>query len=412
MYDLIYIFKLLNQFRLKQFFLLFVILFFLMRTAFTQETYKSILWNPATDSINYIIGQAWPTNQQNFYARLPASAQNQVRQAVWELSKNSAGLQICFKTNAKQIVIKYIVRGEKQMQHMPATGVSGLDLYGKQKNGKWVWAAGKYHFGDTIVCTFQLLKRIGRIDSNIIYRLYLPLYTSVSLLEINYPADNYFKPIEMKKKHPIVIYGTSIAQGACASRPGLAWANILGRRLDETIVNLGFSGNGRLEKEMLELISEIDAKLYVFDCLPNLTRNYVSNEEFVKRLANTIEYFHKKRPGIPLLFTEHDGYADEALNEHQYSEVELINKTMNNVIDSFILKGYKGLYKLSKSAIGQGIETTVDGTHPNDLGMMKYADAYEKIIQRIFNNSRNGSIIKPGKLKFHSNCSNFKKIPL
>lgn len=48
--------------------------------------------------------------------------------------------------------------------------------------------------------------------------------------------------------HPIVLYGTSIAQGACASRPGMAWGNIVSRSLEIPLINLGFSGNGKLEK--------------------------------------------------------------------------------------------------------------------------------------------------------------------
>jgi hypothetical protein len=39
---------------------------------------------------------------------------------------------------------------------------------------------------------------------------------------------------------------------------------------------------------------------------------------------------------------------------------------------------------LTKNEIGQDIESTVDGTHPNDIGMMHYADAYEKKIRNIF----------------------------
>ena len=76
-------------------------------------------------------------------------------------------------------------------------------------------------------------------------------------------------PLSMEK--PVVVYGTSIAQGACATRPGLAWTAILERKLDRPLINLGFSGSGQLEKSVIDLMAEIDAKLYILDCLPNLT---------------------------------------------------------------------------------------------------------------------------------------------
>ena len=68
-----------------------------------------------------------------------------------------------------------------------------------------------------------------------------------------------------------MVYGTSIAQGGCATRPGLAWTSILARKLDRTVINLGFSGNGRMEKELVSLLAELNPSIYVLDCLPNLT---------------------------------------------------------------------------------------------------------------------------------------------
>jgi hypothetical protein len=89
-------------------------------------------------------------------------------------------------------------------------------------------------------------------------------------MKIGVPEDKNFSPLPLNKKKPIVVYGTSIAQGACASRPGMAWTAILGRRMNIPLINLGFSGNGKLEKEMLDLIAEIDAEVYILDCLQNM----------------------------------------------------------------------------------------------------------------------------------------------
>ena len=48
----------------------------------------------------------------------------------------------------------------------------------------------------------------------------------------------------------------------------MTWGMILQRSLGYPLINLGFSGNGRLEKEVLDFICEIDARLYILDCLP------------------------------------------------------------------------------------------------------------------------------------------------
>jgi len=343
-----------------------------------KTVYKT--WNPAKDKESVIGGQGWHSGIQNFYDRLPVKVQDAVRKPVWGLSKNSAGLNIRFKSDASEIIVKYGVSGGLQMPHMPATGVSGVDLYAQDAKGKWLWSDGKYSFGDTIVYHFKNIETTGNADR--VYTLYLPLYNSVKWMEIGVPEKNTLTPLAPEKK-PIVVYGTSIAQGGCASRPGLAWTAILGRKLNRPIVNLAFSGNGRLEKEVYELLPEIDASLYVLDCLPNLTGAEFTNEEIVKRVVATVTLLQEKRPGIPILLTDHDGYTDEGINPVSKKNYERVNIALNTAIGQLKAKGVKQIYHLSKAAIGQDIESTVDGTHPNDIGMMNYANAYEKVIKKI-----------------------------
>src|SRR5690606_20072577 len=99
--------------------------------------------------------------------------------------------------------------------------------------------------------------------------LYLPLYNEVKWLEIGIPDSADLHPLPNLAQRPIVVYGTSIAQGACASRAGLAWTALLERQMDRPVINLGFSGNGLLERKFIEELITVDAAVYVLDCLPN-----------------------------------------------------------------------------------------------------------------------------------------------
>src|ERR1700753_1762074 len=101
------------------------------QTVAAQGQYKS--WNPATSAIPVLDGQAWPGETKQPYDRLPARAQSSVRKEVWNLSENSAGLQLHFLSNAPEIKVSYTVSGGLQFPHMPATGVSGIDLYARNK---------------------------------------------------------------------------------------------------------------------------------------------------------------------------------------------------------------------------------------------------------------------------------------
>ena len=362
---------------------IFLILIFIATTthSFSQQskTYKT--WIPALDTLQVVEGQAWSKEVKSFYDRLPARAEKTVRNEVWELSQNSAGLSLRFRSNANEIIVKYVVSEELQFPHMPATGVSGVDLYAKNSDGKWLWCAGRFSFGDTIVYRYKGMLSKDEYENPFDYTLYLPLYNSVKWLEINVPDSSLFTPLPSRKEKPILVYGTSIAQGGCATRPGLAWTNILGRKLDRPVINLGFSGNGRLEKELIDLITEVDAKLYVLDCLPNLSPENIG--ELKKKMVESVKELKSKRPDIPVLLTDHDGYTDEEINPASKEETRILNTVQKQEFDSLATAGTKDIYLLTKNEIGQDIETMVDGTHPNDIGMMRYADAYEKKIRAI-----------------------------
>ena len=90
-----------------------------------------------------------------------------------------------------------------------------------------------------------------------------------------------------------------------------------------------------------------------------------------------------KRPGIPILLTEHDSYTDEEMVPAKKKQYQEVNKALKEVYDSLSVTSAKNIYYLTKDEIGQDIETMVDGVHPNDIGMMRYADAYEKKIRTI-----------------------------
>src|SRR5690606_34899418 len=135
-------------------------------------------------------------------------------------------------------------------------GMSGLDLFAQDSEGKWNWAPGKYSFGDTCAYTFSNLAITNNGATISAFHLYLPLYQSVTWLQIGVEENEKFSFVPKIKEKPIVAYGTSILQGGVASRPGLAWTSILGRYLDKVIINLGFSGNGRFEKPLFDLMAQ------------------------------------------------------------------------------------------------------------------------------------------------------------
>ena len=345
-------------------------------------------WDPAGNSFPVLEGQAWPKEVKSPYDRFPGRAQSTLNPNVWNISHSSAGLYLKFKTDASNIVVRYVVqnKGNFAMSHMPATGVSGIDLYAIDHNGSWSWAPGTFSFGDTIEYRFSNIEADHEFTGrDCEYRLFLPLYNAVSWMQIGVPENKRFTAMPLQPEKPIVVYGTSITQGACASRPGMAWTAILERTLDRPVINLGFSGSGRLEKPVIDLMTEIDARLYILDCLPNLTAGAgFTGKEVAYRIRAAIRGLQERRPSIPILLVEHSsGNTTRIIDTARYAEFGKVNQVLQEVITQLKAEGVKNIYVLTNKAIDFDIDATVDGLHPNDIGMKKYADAYEKIIRLI-----------------------------
>lgn len=201
-----------------------------------------------------------------YFDSLPKAAEGKVTSAVWDLSRDSAGMMARFNTDASSIHVRYkLVKPTLSKPHMAATGVSGVDLYARDANGKWRWVQVTKPAAQTV--STEMISDLAPGERE--YAAYLPLYNGVETLEIGVPKGAKFEGLAPRKK-PVVFYGTSITHGACASRPGMVHTAILGRRFDTPVVNLGFSGNGRMDAAVGDFLTKIDAAVYVIDCLPNM----------------------------------------------------------------------------------------------------------------------------------------------
>ena len=164
--------------------------------------------------------------RERWFDRFPSSAKETVTPAVWNLSRHSAGMMVRFETDATAIHVQYkLLSRSLAMPHMPATGVSGVDLYARDTDGTWRWVQVVKPSKQEVKA--EIIK--GLAPGYRQYAIYLPLYNGVETMSIGVKEGSRFKGLKPRKR-PIVFYGTSITHGACASRPGMTHVGILGRR--------------------------------------------------------------------------------------------------------------------------------------------------------------------------------------
>lgn len=324
------------------------------------------------DSTKYYDGQDFTIigkfhNEKN-YVRLPLKYKNSVRPEVWDLSQNSAGISIRFRSNATDIKIKWTVMDEVSFPHMALTGIRGVDLYANV-NGTWQFIQTGRPKDKT--SEYVMLEKGEPVYRE--YLLNLPLYDGVESLFIGVNADaDISKPIEqfLLSNKTVVYYGSSIAQGGCASRPGMAFTNILSRKLDRSFINLGFSGEGTFDESVGEAICEVDAALYVIDCNPN------TNPELIyERAVKLVQQLKKNRPEVPVLLVENFLFDKSYFMPEKMSDEILKRTELKKAYESLKKSGITNLYyQTGEGLTGNDHEATVDGVHPTDLGMFRIAE--------------------------------------
>jgi len=326
---------------------------------------------------------------KRFYDRMPARLEKDtsVRRGVWSQCYNSSGE--CFRFRLKGAT-KFKVRWSLiysglSMGHMPATGVSGLDLYLRNKK------TGEWRFFQNA----RPSKQEGNVAEFWTYgndaMVYLPLYNGPSKVEFGVPPEATFEPLGPRESgvtKPVVFYGTSITHGGCCSRPGLSFPALVCRRLNAPLVNLGFSGNGRMELSMADYLGEIDASCYVLDCLWNMESVFPTKDDDDLRAAGVsnkvqlvtarfepfVRRLRQLRPDTPIVLAEQCDVFSSKPSPHDV--------VIRGVYDKLKAEGWKGLNYVSKEKMYTGdYEGTVDGCHPNDWGMFSLAEAFTPVVR-------------------------------
>ena len=323
-------------------------------------------------------GQGWPAESQPF-CRMPDRAQTVVRPLLWELSRLSAGLNVRFRSDSALIAARWSLLNEDLgSSHMAPTGVSGLDLYARDED-IWRWAG---------------VGRPAQIEGNRAilldaesaapreYLLYLPLYNGTRELSIG--VNGSFELITDEARRPICFYGTSIVQGACASRAGMAYPAILGRWLDWPALNLGFSGNSRAEPEVAELLAELDPAIYVLDPLPNLRAPAVA-----ALMGGFVETLRAARPKTPIVLVGNILYCNAWIKPSERQRQIESNDALRVVYQNLLAASVGDLHLVEgQSLLGDDGEATVDGTHPTDVGFQRIARALLPLLQTLLETHR------------------------
>lgn len=321
-------------------------------------------------------------NTLSRYERLPSECETVSRPALWRLGRNSAGLYIRFRSNSTSISVRWTSRYGTKMNHMCDTGIRGLDLYALYE-GDWRFAGSARPEGMT--SDVVVVKNMDGEYRE--YMLYLSLYDGVTSLEIGVDKGAEIGQPQVDSPasdRPVVAYGTSILQGGCVSRAGMAHTAVLGRAIDREVINLGFSGNALLDYEIAELMASVpDPALYILDYVPNARAEMI--DEKAERFFRIIRDAH---PDVPVVFVEDPDFTHTVFDSAIREEVKSKNEAQRRLFERLVDMGEKNVYYVrSEGMIGEDGEATVDGIHFTDLGSERYVRHILPVVKKALRRS-------------------------
>ena len=344
---------------------------------------ENYTWYDPKEAPFRVSGLNW-FKQEKLYRRFPIGSQpmlEEVAPGVAFLCVDPTGGQIAFRTDADQIVVAAKLTGALSMDHFAATGQCGIDLYLRQpwEDGyKFEQVTRFPHTKDQYVC--RMIRNGNREMKDAL--LNLPLYIGVDELLIGLPKDAKVeapKPFDHDK--PIVFYGTSVTQGGCASRPGMLYTNILSRWMNREFFNFGFSGSGKGEKEVVELIAQVEDPAM-------LVINYEANagDGLFESLDPMLDIFRAKYPEVPILLGTRMHVQYEVNNEQSRSQRDRKREFQRACVERRRAEGDLNIHFIDgRDVVGEDVvhECFVDGDHPTDLGFYMIAKGLKPVLEEL-----------------------------
>ncbi|NLO72779.1 MAG: hypothetical protein GX100_01545 [candidate division WS1 bacterium] len=335
-------------------------------------------WYAPTDSPFDLQGFAW-FERDRVYNRLPRNFPKPFRPELENLALNTAGGQIRFRTDSAQVAVRVTLIAPPAMGHMPATGQAGFDCYvgelGRQRY------AGVTRFDVQLSSYESVLMQAPDRDMRSL-TLNFPLYQGVQEVLVGLEPDaQLLPPLPYPDPRPVIVYGTSITQGGCASRPGMAYTNLLSRWLQRPFINLGFSGNGRGDAEIAEALAEIpNPAAYVLDYQAN-----AGLEGLQATLDPFLDILRSAHASVPVLVVSRIRYAAEMLDPAVEQARQQASDFQAEVVARRVQAGDSALHFLDGTELlGPDFdECTVDGVHPTDLGFMRMATGLRPALETV-----------------------------
>ena len=313
-------------------------------------------------------------DEKKGFLRMDYDAAFEISEGVRSLTTFTAGGRLRFKTDSSSLGISVSYESLCKMSHMSLTNM-GFSLFEIVDGKETFVGIMPPKFTDEKGYEATLPLKGGKMRE---YILYFPNYNEVFELSVILDEGaRVEKGAPYRELKPILYYGSSITQGACASHPGNDFVNLLSRWLKTDVLNLGFAGNAKGEQEIADYIASLSPSVFVLDYDHNApTLEHLNNTHY-----NFYETFRKKHPTLPIVLLTRPSFEHfpDAAARREIVKQTYIRAKNNGDSNVFFIDGetlYQSLHREGCSA---------DTCHPNDVGFYRMAEVIEPVLKNLLN---------------------------
>ncbi len=305
------------------------------------------------------------------YHRADLAAYPELTNTERTLLAYPSGVAVAFTTDSPTIGVRAGYRVRNIRPNWPEMATAGFDLFIK-RDGKWIWAACAVPREDTALLVDNM---DGSVKECL---LYLPMYSEPAVVEIGVAESARIAPMENPFRHRVVFFGSSFTHGASTSRTGNSYPSQIGQSTGLGVINLGVSGNSKLQPVFAEILAAEDADAFVFDAFSN-----PGAEMIEERFGPFVTRLREAHPGKPLIFLQ-TIYRERGNFDLKTREAEERKRAAARRVVTEAMKTDRDIYFIDvKSPTGTDHKTSADGTHPSDLGYFRWANAVQPQISKI-----------------------------
>ena len=287
----------------------------------------------------------------------------------------STGMACAFRTNSAAIRVKAEYGQTSSLLNLTDIAVRGFDLY-IRCDGRWLWAASGVNPDKDLGRELTLISDMDGSEHECL--LYMPIFSELRSVKVGVTEGSTLEPLEAPFSHRIVFFGSSFTHGASTSRPGMGYPMQLGRWTELQFINLGCSGNCKLQPYFCDVLCATQADAFIFDTFSN-----PSIKEIETRLFPFIEQLQQSHPGKPLIFQRTIWRERRNFNTAAERSERLRQERVDELMAE-ACRRYKDVYYIrTTNATSDLHETSVDGVHPDDYGHTLWAESLRKPVLKI-----------------------------